>query len=337
MKRVESGSRSILPAVVLAVLSTMAVAPPLAAIDIFYLDLLRDGTHAFDRADYPTAARHFRVACFGMLDEPKMLGECLARLALAQDKAGDMDGFRDTFGRLVEVEERFQGYSQSALPADVRANLERRMAALIPAPTLAASPQALRGTPGRGPEAQAAKPRSDKPQPIERSTLPAPAQAAPQATPPPAQSPPPAVRPETETAAAAPAAAPVAAPGPWTEAERKKQEKARKLLAESGKVRELREAFETAREIADAHPESRETQLLAGEAAYRVSRWKEAAEYLGRAGGPEDDQPELLFYLAVALFESGEAPAAAAPLRRALPNLQRTPYVDGYARKILGQ
>lgn len=309
-----------------------AAAPPLAAADLFYLDLLRDGTHAFDRGDHAAAARHFRLACFGMLDEPKMLGECLARLALAQDKGGDVAGFRETFGRLVEVEERFQGYSQSSLPPEARAALEQRMAALIPAPTLAASPQALRGTGGRKPEAQASKPpatkpQTDKPQTIERSTAPAPARPA-------------VVQPSPEPqppASAPPASAPPPAPQAPTDAERKNLEKARQLLAETSNLRQLREAFQLAREVADARPASREAQQLAGEAAYRISRWSDAAEYLERAGGPGEDQPELLFYLAVALYESGAAQTAAAPLRRALPNLQRTPYVDSYARKILGQ
>ncbi|HKH47638.1 MAG TPA: hypothetical protein VKM72_23520 [Thermoanaerobaculia bacterium] len=318
MKRIASGIRSILLAAVLAL-----AAAPVFAVDIFYLDLQRDGMHAFDRGDYGVAARHLRLACFGMLDEPKALGECLARLALAQDKAGDTTGFRETFGRLVEIEERFQGYSQSSLPPEVRAVLEQRMAALIPAATLAASPQALRGAAGRKPEVQAAKPRSDKPQPIERSATPAPARPA-------APSPAPA-----STEAQPPAAAPPAASQTPTDADRKKQERARKLLAETGTARELREAFQLAREVADAHPESREAQQLAGEAAYRISRWSEAADYLGRAGGPGDDQPELLFYLSVSLYESGNVQTAASPLRRALPNLQRTPYVDAYAKKIL--
>ncbi len=327
-------------------LALAMAALPLAAADLFYLDLMRDGAHAYDRGDYTAAARHFRFACFGMLDEPKLLGECLARLALAQDKGKDVTGFRETFGRLVEIEERFQGYSQSNLPPEARTALEQRMAALIPAPTLAASPQALRGGPaGRKPDDPAVqattqktttpqttakppapKPQSDKPQPIERS-------ATPPATPPEASPPSaPAVAPERTGAA-------VAAPAPRapTDAEKKQLEKARKILGEGGNVRQLREAFQLAREVADAHPESRETQQLAGEAAYRISRWSEAADYLGRAGGPGEDQPELLFYLAVAFYESGNPQDAAAPLRRALPNLQRTPYVDGYAKKILGQ
>jgi tetratricopeptide (TPR) repeat protein len=304
------------PRILIAALALLA-ALPLSAADLFYLDLLRDGTHAFDRGDHATAARQLRLACFGMLDEPKLLGECLARLALAQDKSGDVSGFRETFSRLVEIEERFQGYSQSSLPPAARTALEQRMAALIPAPTLAASPQALRGTAGRKPEAQAAskppaaKPQTDKPQPIERAATPAspPAPAVAQPSPP-------------------------AAPGTPTEAERQKLDKARKLLTETN-VRQLREAFQLAREVADAHPELRDVQQLAGEAAYRISKWSEAADYLGRAGGPGEDQPELLFYLAVALYESGAAQTAATPLRRALPNLQRTPYVDGYAKKIL--
>ena len=80
-----------------------------------------------------------------------------------------------------------------------------------------------------------------------------------------------------------------------------------------------------------------DAQRLAGEVAYRVSRWSDAVSYLRRGGGPPDSEPELLFYLAVSLFESGDRSEAAAVLRRSLPNLQRSPYVDAYARKILGQ
>lgn len=311
----------------------LLAAPPLAAVDPFYLDLLRDGGHAFDRGDNPTAVRHLRLACFGMLDEPKMLGECLTRLALAQDKAGDVDGFRETFSRLVEVEERFQGYTQAGLTPQARTALTQRVAALIPAPTLAASPPVFRGgatgTATRQPEppggvsggSQTTAPRNDKPLPAERPATPVTPAA-------------------TGTLGTAPGSTPAASassPGPITPAERTKMETARQLLGESGKVRELRQAFQLAREVADVHPESKEAQQLAGEAAYRVSRWKEAADYLRRAGGPDDDQPELLFYLAVALYEAGDSQAAAGVLRRSLPNLQRTPYVDGYSRKILGE
>lgn len=263
---------------------TLLSAGPLRAIDPTYLDLLRDGIHEYDRGNFPLAARSLRLACFGMLDEPKPLAECLARLALAQDKATDQEGFRETFRRLVELEERFQAYSQSTLPPEVRGALETRVASLIPAATLAGSPSVFR------PRAAARKPEATTP----------------------------------------------LQPRPITAEERAKMDKARKLLAEKDKARDLKQAFQLAREVAEAHPDSLEAQHLAGEAAYRVSRWQEAVAYLQRGGGPGEDEPERLFYLAVSLYESGNAPAAAEALRRSLPNLQRSPYIDSYTKKILG-
>jgi hypothetical protein len=264
-----------------------------------------------------------------MLDEPKPLGACLARLALAQDKAADVEGFRETFVRLVEVEDRFQGYSQSDLPAEIRTALEQRVVVRIPAPTLESSPPAFRSA--RKPPAGKTSPPPREvpaPSPALSNTAPAKPPAAPVTKPP---------SPSPSPIAAKVPAAPAPGPRPLTDEEKGKLESVRKALGETGKGKELRQAFQTAREVADAHPESTDAQRLAGEAAYRVSRWSDAASYLQRGGGPPDSEPELLFYLAVSLFESGDAPGAAAALRRSLPNLQRSLYVDAYARKILGQ
>lgn len=77
-------------------------------------------------------------------------------------------------------------------------------------------------------------------------------------------------------------------------------------------------------------------QFLAGEIAYRASRWRDAVAYFRRGGDPGDERPVLLFYLSVALFESGEREAAAAALSRCLPKLEKTPLVESYREKILG-
>jgi tetratricopeptide (TPR) repeat protein len=319
-------------------------ARPLRAVDLFYTELLRDGNHAYDRGDFAAAARALRLACFGMLDEPKALGACLARLALAQDKVSDVEGFRETFVRLVEVEDRFQGFSQADLPAEIRAAMAQRVAARIPASTLESSPQAFRiarkppaGGAAQSPaQAQAKPPVRDTPAQSPNSRTPAEAPAPTAAAParPPAA---PATKPPSPAPSPIAKGTPPPGPRPLTDEEKAKLESVRKALGETGKGKELRQVFQTAREVADAHPESADAQRLAGEAAYRVSRWSDAASYLRRGGGPPDSEPELLFYLAVSLYESGDAPGAAAALRRSLPNLQRSPYVDAYARKILGQ
>jgi tetratricopeptide (TPR) repeat protein len=316
---------------VLVLLVLTLAAPPLfAAIDPFYQSLLREGILAFDRGDYAASSRTLRIACFGMLDEPKALAGCLSRLALAQDRTDDAEGFQDTFRRLAEVEERFQAYTGAELPAETRAALEQRLVARIPVATLR-SIAAFRPLADRkevesaesAESAQSAKPPNPKPR---RG----------QADPPPASSPPrvTAVPPQSAPAASTPTGP--AEPRVLTAAERDKMAEARRLLGQESKVKDLRQAYDLAREVADAHAESVEAQHLAAEAAYRISRWADAARYFRRGGEPGENQPELQFYMAVSLFESGDAAGAAAILKRSLPNLQRSAYVDAYARKILG-
>jgi tetratricopeptide (TPR) repeat protein len=137
------------------------------------------------------------------------------------------------------------------------------------------------------------------------------------------------------TAAAGPPALPRPL-APLSTAERESMARSERLLAATA-IPDLREALRLARELADAHPDSKEAQYLAGAAAYRNSRWPEAAAYFRRGGPPGDDHPELLFYMAVAFYEVGDQPGAASALKRSLPNLQKTPFVESYVKRILGQ
>jgi len=297
----------------LLALSLLLLAPgAAAAVDPFYEGLLRDGTYAYDRRDYATAVEALRLACFGMLEEPKRLADCLVRLALAQDRAQDEEGFRETFRRVVELEERFGAYSQEGPPADLRSAFEARVPAWIPAATLEGTPAFRRLARSEKPAA-GGRPRQERPA-VKSEPVPAPPTAP------------------------APAPTQTAPPQPLSEAERQTMEKVRKTLgAPNPGNRDLKAAFQLAREVADAHPDSAEAQHLAAEAAYRLSRWGDAAAYFRRGGDPGEDKPELLFYMAVSLFESGDAAGAATAIRRSLPNLRKTDYVQSYEKKILGQ
>jgi len=141
------------------------------------------------------------------------------------------------------------------------------------------------------------------------------------------------------SAAAIVAGGPPALPrplSPLSTAEREAMARSERLLTATA-IPDLREALRLARQLADAHPDSKEAQYLAGAAAYRNSRWPEAAAYFRRGGPPGDDHPELLFYMAVAFYEVGDQPGAASALKRSLPNLQKTPFVESYVKRILGQ
>ena len=113
---------SSLRSIALGALLLLGPAAAVAQIDSFYLDLERDARTAYVRGDLAGAARLYRVACFGMLDEPAPLAACTVRLASAQAAVKDLEGFRASYLRLATVEERFQGLSKSGLtPEDLKA------------------------------------------------------------------------------------------------------------------------------------------------------------------------------------------------------------------------
>jgi tetratricopeptide (TPR) repeat protein len=517
--------------VISAVLFVWLLAPSVRAADPFYMRLLSQGTDAFNRHDYQKAAHDLRIACFGFLEEPTLLADGLTRLALAQAAAGDETGFRETFQRLSEVQERFQGYSRADIPQDVRSAFEAAVVKTIPQATLAgnaafsrlvptrqdevsklppaqqrkelkrlikseptevrwrlmlaelelgegnfsdaiaaangalkispASRDALRlrglalaaqkkwpqaesdlkacglassdpkvagallttldeqkrwqeasdlaaqlpptvakdpivqeasataaaglkatqptGAPpatrhppetatsaqasGAGVTAGVAAPgpaATATPTPTQRAV--APTKVAAVATPPPFATKPvtgqaaaaggvgvlaaaatrtPTPRPPSKPApgaatgtiaSAAPAPSRAPSGGPLTAADRAELDRAG-ILAGAG---DLDGALALARTVADAHPDVAEPQFVTAELAYRTSRWKEAVAYFRRGGDPGTGQPLLLFYEAVSLYEAGDRAGAAVPMKRCLPLIRHTPFVDEYTAKILG-
>ncbi|MEM1176814.1 MAG: hypothetical protein AAGM22_00590 [Acidobacteriota bacterium] len=102
------------------------------AIDPFYERLFQDGTLALSTGDAAGASRQLRLACFGMLDAPQRLADCLSRLALAKAELDDKDGFLETLSRVLETERRFRAYSDAPIPPEVKRNFERRIEAWAP-------------------------------------------------------------------------------------------------------------------------------------------------------------------------------------------------------------
>ena len=129
----------LLCALLIALIATLAVAPRSArGADSFYTDLLSRGSQAYSSGDYRDAERMFRIACFGFLDEPPLLLEGLVRLSLARAAAGDVEGFREAFGRISDLERRFGTYSATTLPDSLRQLFEQELLARIPSRDLEA-------------------------------------------------------------------------------------------------------------------------------------------------------------------------------------------------------
>lgn len=471
----------------LATVLVLLVATPLLAADPFYLGMLRRGTDAFNRRDFPEAVRLLRIACFGFLEEPELLVDGLTRLGLAQLETGDKEAFRATFERVQEVESRFGSYSKAQIAPEQRAAFEGAVLRAVPLATLQADPNfskllpkpeeqlaklppkqrraelerlltqeptvvrwplmlaelelaedrptqaarhaetALRLQPesleaarlrglalageqrwamalaelerlpeaardprvqvatlnclveldrwedavafGRGlpetfttrpdvarllrkaqdevqkKEARAAR-RAPTPAPT-RSPEPPPPTATPEAAPSgaptaeaaltsPPEPPTPAPTPSPRRRSGRPTPTPAAAPSPNGAALSPEDVATLAQAQELVRSNELLRAFGLARQVADANPAVGDAQRVAGEMAYRIARWSDAARYFRQGGGVPESEPQRQFYFAVALYETGEQAQAAQEMRRCVTVLERTPFVDEYVRKILG-
>ncbi len=81
-------SRSLLVFCLLAILAgnqlpAQQVAAGSSQVDPFYLRLFDDGLAAFNRGDFEEAFESLKIAAFGLLDEPDLLGEAFVYLTLS--------------------------------------------------------------------------------------------------------------------------------------------------------------------------------------------------------------------------------------------------------------
>ena len=303
----------------LPLLGLLLAPAPARAANPHYLRLLQQGTFALERGDDVRAAHDLRLACFGLLDEPPHLAQCLTRLGLAQAGNDDDEGFRETFRRIVEIEERFGAYHAADLDPATRKAFEVEVAKRVPAKILASTPSFQHLVPAEEPPAAAGE-AGEAPAAAAagggRDTPPDPAQGA---------------TPASGDAGDAPKA-----PAKLTADQAAQVARARELLKASRHRSDLEEPLALARAVADARPDMAELQSLTAVIAYRASDWKDAVTYFRRAGTSIDDDPEMLFYLAVSLYETGDVPGAADALRKSLPRIEKTPFVLSYRDKILG-
>lgn len=349
---------------VVAMLSIALLAPAARAdIDPFYLELERDGEAAADRGEWATAARLYRIACFGMLDEPARLAACTARLALAQAAIGDREAFAESFSRLALVEERFQGLTLAALTPDERQLLARRAAALLPPAVVAGIPSvaALAKTEKTEKTEKAGKaektekaPATPPPEPARESlrareaardrssaeVLTSPALVEDEAPATDESGGPAAdgdgVAPDREGSEPDALPALTAVPARLPPDEEERIAAARELVRGQPELAALQAALVDVLAVAARHPEQPGLLRLAGDIAYRAADWTACAEaYLG-AGDPGPDAPLERFYMAVCLYETGRREEAATLLSASADRLRRTPFVDGYLVKILG-
>ncbi len=107
------------------------------------------------------------------------------------------------------------------------------------------------------------------------------------------------------------------------------------LLAEAQTLAQIEESLALARAVADEHPVSQRAQRLAGEAAFRSSRFGTALTYFERAMPLPSARPDLRFYRAVSLHEVGLVDAARVALSDCVEEIAVSPWVREVSARIL--
>ncbi|HKC25378.1 MAG TPA: hypothetical protein VKF32_11585 [Thermoanaerobaculia bacterium] len=108
---------------------------------------------------------------------------------------------------------------------------------------------------------------------------------------------------------------------------------AARKLAEEGKAPE---AAEQLRGLVARAPRDRELRKALLEASCLSKDWKTGAEQVALIEPFRDGEEVFMFYAAVSLYQTGAADAAKVLMARARPKIGSNPFVDHYAKKILG-
>lgn len=125
-----------------AISALMAV--PLMAADDFYEQQLRAGKADFQASRLPQASDELRIAAFGLMQQPVLLQEALARLAVAQNALGQTAEVSKTIDRFIDVEQRFAPYATVLLESPVKSKFEELVQKQVPRATLQAIPTLAR-------------------------------------------------------------------------------------------------------------------------------------------------------------------------------------------------
>jgi Flp pilus assembly protein TadD len=337
----------------------------------FYQELLRRGTAEVDAGRYDTAITPLRLAAFGLVDSIEHYETAQAYLAVAFDKLGQLEEARRAALRVVTAEGIERKFAALALPAAVRsefAAVARKVLSPADADKLINSPQTSSAPRPNGapvvPQTQTqtivvpmqtvpaqttvqTPPRNDPPKVVETPRVVEAPKPAPQRTEPPKlpvaqpRDDLPKTTPPATTTTTATQTQPVPKPQPVQPQTQPQTQPARIDVAPRIAAAEralaaanLTEARRVYREVVAVPSLDRATLIRVGEGLYRSRDFASALTAFRRLGTLRPGEEAYRYYIAVALYETGDFAAAKRELASALPFIEITPDVQRYRAKI---
>lgn len=340
-----------------AIVALVAVMGMAASPADFHVSLLNRGIADYNAGRDALAARELRIAAFGLMDSIQHYETAQIYLALVSMKLNNESAARASAEKVVAAEGVQRRYAALKLPAQVRTSFETLTGKLAgnealsvlrgAAPITTRAPQTFTPTsttPTPTPVVPQPKPvppptpeRAPEVQPIPppvKTTTPTPAPVK--------TTPPPAVKTSTPTSTPTPTPKPTPSkPAPVTPAPAKIPAKinvqARLAAGDAALQRNaLAEARPIYRELLEANGIDHATMLLIAEGLYRSRDFAGTVRAFERAGALNRGEEPYRYYLAVAMYETGDYRGAKRELAGALPYIEVTADVARYRAKIDG-
>jgi tetratricopeptide (TPR) repeat protein len=315
--------RLIRRALALGIALTCATGIAMAATSAeFYLNLLRRGIGDFNAGRLESAATELEIAAFGLLDSVDHFQTAQVYLAITNDRLGREAAARRAAQRVLAAERVQQRFAALSLPADVRGGFSAVTRKLLTTEELAALglASAVQSVP---PPQVAATSTPASAQPATNTQIAVPASQT--ATPP--QNPAPA---RTEITTPAPQVTPRRTPvRPPVDVAARLRDAERAISAS-----DLPTARGAYADILTVTSLDHATLLRVAEGTYRSRDFRNTVAAFARLGALAPNEEPYRYYLAVALYETGEYARAKRELAAVLPAIEITPDVAAYRAKI---
>lgn len=310
----------------------------------FYVGLLRRGVAEVEAGREELAVTPLRLAAFGLVDSIEHYETAQTYLVVALERMNQSEAAREAALRIVAAERVERRFAALALPAAIRASFATSARKLLPSAE-AAQLLTIPSTTRTPPPQMSAKPATPRVE-TQVETAKKPAAEPPKKT---AQAPSrPASRPQSHPVEEKPAPATTVASSSSASTRRVEEAKtppkpappavdsaARLGAGERALVgANLPEARKIYRELLEGGPHDRATWIRIAEGLYRSRDFSGALTAFQRIGALRPGEEAYRYYVAVALYETGQHDAAKRELAAALPFIEVTPDVQRYRDKI---
>jgi len=291
----------------------------------FYLGLLRRGISEVDAGRNVTAITPLRLAAFGLVESIDHYETAQVYLAIAFDRMQQPESAREAMVRILAAERVERKFAALSLPAPIRTSFSAVAKKMLPAAdaallTTPSTPPAVAPATQQQPQTPQTSAQTTTKKVVESTSRPVVEKPAPTTT---VQTKPSTTR-RLEDSKTPPAPPRIDVPALLAAGDR---------AVVAAKLADARRAYRQLLAVPDL---DHATWIRVAEGLYRSRDFAGALDAFARVGTLRSGEEAYRYYIAVALYETGQRERAKRELAGALPYIEITPDVERYRAMIEG-